>query len=185
MYFCVGQLFLGDKHIGKSKSHFVASWMLQVILSINWEQYWQKKHHQNQTIINNYEQISPLEKQIKYEKYFTFTADIFLTKVSLDRNKSCQYLSENELIAFAYETFCKVQKHISHLLLTNIMDVTTVFTFISLTGVYARIFTIDAVLLLSCHILDIILHFKSISVLRNTTVFSPCYENVEVQMGMC
>lgn len=65
------------------------------------------------------------------------------------------------------------------------MDITTVFTFISKTGIYARIFIIDAVLLLSCHILVIILCFKSISVLRNAIVFSPCYENVEVQMGMC
>lgn len=63
------------------------------------------------------------------------------------------------------------------------MDITTVFTFIPITRIYARIFTIDAVLLLSYHILDT--HFKSVSVLRNTIVFSPCYENVEVQMGMC
>lgn len=65
------------------------------------------------------------------------------------------------------------------------MDITTVFTFISKTGIYAWIFTNGAVLLLSWHILVIILCFKSISALRNTIVFSPCYENVEVQMGMC
>lgn len=78
-----------------------------------------------------------------------------------------------------------MQKHISHLLLTNIMAITTRFTFISITAMHAQIFTIGAVLLLSRHILDIIVHFKSISVLRNTIVFSPCCENVEVQMGMC
>lgn len=44
--------------------------MLQVISSINYEQDWKKKHHQNHMIINNYDQISPSEKEKKYENIY-------------------------------------------------------------------------------------------------------------------